>query len=245
LATAVAHYAAAAVTDRGRKRPSNEDAFGFSVEHGVYVVCDGMGGAAAGEIASSLAVDEMMRLLTSRDASRALIDDAEEAVASANAAIFSRAQHSHNLSGMGTTLVTLLVGDQSGWMINVGDSRGYRMRNSRLEQITLDHSLVEEQVRLGRMDRLEAQRSPFKNVITRALGTQMRVTPDVFELENEPGDLFMLCSDGLTRELDDSTIEWILKLDLPLQDLCARLVEAANDAGGHDNITCLLVRAEA
>jgi protein phosphatase len=73
----------------------------------------------------------------------------------------------------------------------------------------------------------------------------MRVTPDVFELENEPGDLFMLCSDGLTRELDDSTIEWILKLDLPLQDLCARLVEAANDAGGHDNITCLLVRAEA
>ena len=245
MATAVAHYAAAAVTDRGRKRPSNEDAFGFSVEHGVYVVCDGMGGAAAGEIASSLAVDEMMRLLTSRDASRALIDDAEEAVASANAAIFSRAQHSHNLSGMGTTLVTLLVGDQSGWMINVGDSRGYRMRNSRLEQITLDHSLVEEQVRLGRMDRLEAQRSPFKNVITRALGTQMRVTPDVFELENEPGDLFMLCSDGLTRELDDSTIEWILKLDLPLQDLCARLVEAANDAGGHDNITCLLVRAEA
>jgi protein phosphatase len=186
-----------------------------------------------------------MRLLTGRDASHALIDDAEEAVASANAAIFSRAQHSHNLSGMGTTLVTLLVGDQSGWMINVGDSRGYRMRNSRLEQITLDHSLVEEQVRLGRMDRLEAQRSPFKNVITRALGTQMRVTPDVFELENEPGDLFMLCSDGLTRELDDSTIEWILKLDLPLQDLCARLVEAANDAGGHDNITCLLVRAEA
>ena len=245
MATAVAHYAAAAVTDRGRKRPSNEDAFGFSVEHGVYVVCDGMGGAAAGEIASSLAVDEMMRLLTGRDAAHALIDDAEEAVASANAAIFSRAQHSHNLNGMGTTLVTLLVADQSGWMINVGDSRGYRMRNSRLEQITLDHSLVEEQVRMGRMDRLEAQRSPFKNVITRALGTQSSVTPDIFELENEPGDLFMLCSDGLTRELSDPLVESLLKLDLPLQEMCARLVAAANDAGGHDNITCLLVRAEA
>jgi protein phosphatase len=127
----------------------------------------------------------------------------------------------------------------------VGDSRGYRLRNSRLEQITLDHSLVEEQVRLGRMDRLEAQRSPFKNVITRALGTQSSVTPDIFELEIEPGDLFLLCSDGLTRELSDALIESLLKLDRPLQELCARLVAAANDAGGHDNITCILVRAEA
>jgi PPM family protein phosphatase len=245
LATVVAHYAAAAATDRGRKRPSNEDAFGFSVEHGVFVVCDGMGGAAAGEIASSLAVDEMMRLLTSHDAAQPRIDDAEEAVATANAAIFSRAQHSQNLTGMGTTLVTLLVEDSVGWMINIGDSRGYRMRNTRLEQITLDHSLVEEQVRLGRMDRLEAQRSPFKNVITRALGTQVSVTPDVFELEIEPGDLYLLCSDGLTRELSDPLIETLLKLDLPLQELCARLVQTANDAGGHDNITCLLVRAEA
>ncbi|HKN22676.1 MAG TPA: Stp1/IreP family PP2C-type Ser/Thr phosphatase [Terracidiphilus sp.] len=245
MATAVAHYAAAAVTDRGRKRESNEDAFGFSVEHGVYVVCDGMGGAAAGEIASSLAVDEMMRLLTGREGTHPLLDDAEKAVASANAAIFTRAQNTQNLNGMGTTLVTLLAQAQRGWLLNVGDSRGYRMRNSHLEQITLDHSLVEEQVRMGRMDPVEAQRSPFKNVITRALGTQSSVTPDIFELENEPGDVFMLCSDGLTRELADSTIEWILKLDLPLQDLCARLVEAANDSGGHDNITCLLVRAEA
>jgi protein phosphatase len=245
LSTAVAHYAAAAATDRGRKRESNEDAFGFSVEHGVFVVCDGMGGAAAGEIASSLAVDEVMRLLTNRDAARPLLEDAEAAVASANTAIFMRSQSNQNLNGMGTTLVSLLAEDQRGWLINVGDSRGYRMRNSHLEQITLDHSLVEEQVRMGRMDPAEALRSPFKNVITRALGTQSSITPDIFELENEPGDLFMLCSDGLTRELADPTIEWILKLDLPLQELCARLVEAANNSGGHDNITCLLVRAEA
>ena len=245
MSTAVAHYAAAAATDRGRKRESNEDAFGFSVEHGVFVVCDGMGGAAAGEIASSLAVDEVMRLLTNRDAVRPLLEDAEAAVASANAAIFMRASSSENLNGMGTTLVTLLAEDQRGWLINVGDSRGYRLRNSHLEQITLDHSLVEEQVRMGRMDPAEALRSPFKNVITRALGTQSSITPDIFELENEPGDLFMLCSDGLTRELADPTIERILKLDLPLQELCTRLVEAANNSGGHDNITCLLVRAEA
>ena len=245
MSTAVAHYAAAAATDRGRKRESNEDAFGFSVEHGVFVVCDGMGGAAAGEIASSLAVDEVMRLLTNRDAVRPLLEDAEAAVASANTAIFMRSQSNQNLNGMGTTLVSLLAEDQRGWLINVGDSRGYRLRNSHLEQITLDHSLVEEQVRMGRMDPAEALRSPFKNVITRALGTQSSITPDIFELENEPGDLFMLCSDGLTRELADPTIEWILKLDLPLQELCTRLVEAANNSGGHDNITCLLVRAEA
>ena len=245
MSTAVAHYAAAAATDRGRKRESNEDAFGFSVEHGVYVVCDGMGGAAAGEIASSLAVDEVMRLLTNRDAARPLLEDAEAAVASANTAIFMRSQSNQNLNGMGTTLVSLLAEDQRGWLINVGDSRGYRLRNSHLEQITLDHSLVEEQVRMGRMDPAEALRSPFKNVITRALGTQSSITPDIFALENEPGDLFMLCSDGLTRELADPTIERILKLDLPLQELCTRLVEAANNSGGHDNITCLLVRAEA
>ena len=245
MSTAVAHYAAAAATDRGRKRESNEDAFGFSVEHGVFVVCDGMGGAAAGEIASSLAVDEVMRLLTNRDAVRPLLEDAEAAVASANTAIFMRSQSNQNLNGMGTTLVSLLAEDQRGWLINVGDSRGYRLRNSHLEQITLDHSLVEEQVRMGRMDPAEALRSPFKNVITRALGTQSSITPDIFELENEPGDLFMLCSDGLTRELADPTIEWILKLDLPLQELCTRLGEAANNSGGHDNITCLLVRAEA
>jgi PPM family protein phosphatase len=245
LATAVVHYSAAAVSDRGRKRPSNEDAFGFSVEHGVYVVCDGMGGAAAGEIASSLAIDEMMRLLTSRTAENPLPNDAELAVNAANQAIFSRAERSQNLSGMGTTLVALLVHERHAWILNVGDSRGYRLRDSRLEQITIDHSLVEEQIRMGRMNRMEALRSPLRNVITRALGTQNSVTPDVFELETEAGDLFLLCSDGLTRELSDPHLESLLRLDLPLEELCASLVAAANEAGGNDNITCLLVRANA
>ena len=176
MATAVVHYTAAAVTDRGRKRASNEDAFGFSVEHGVYVVCDGMGGAAAGEVASSLAVDEMMRLLTRRSAENPLPAEAEQAVSAANQAILTRAQRIAKLNGMGTTLVALLVNESHAWMVNVGDSRGYRLRNSRpnphLEQITIDHSLVEEQIRMGHMSRLEALRSPLRNVITRALGTQ-------------------------------------------------------------------------
>jgi protein phosphatase len=245
LATAVVHYTAAALTDRGRKRPSNEDAFGYSIEHGVYVVCDGMGGAAAGEVASSVAVAEVMQLLTNRPGANPLPADAEQAVAAANEAIFSRSQRSEKLNGMGTTLVALLAEERHAWMLNVGDSRGYRLRNSKLEQITLDHSLVEEQMRLGQMSEEEALRSPLKNVITRALGTQSFVTPDVFELESEPGDLFLLCTDGLTRELSDSLLESLLRLDLPLEGLCSRLVAAANQAGGHDNITCLLVRANA
>ena len=245
MATAVVHYTAAALTDRGRKRPSNEDAFGYSIEHGVYVVCDGMGGAAAGEVASSLAVAEVMQLLTNRPGANPLPADAEKAVAVANEAIFSRSQRSQKLNGMGTTLVALLVEERHAWMLNVGDSRGYRLRNSKLEQITLDHSLVEEQMRLGQMSLEEALRSPLKNVITRALGTQSLVTPDVFELETEPGDLFLLCSDGLTREISDPLIESLLQLDLPLEILCSRLVAAANQAGGHDNITCLLVRTNA
>jgi PPM family protein phosphatase len=245
LATAVVHYTAAALTDRGRKRPSNEDAFGYSVEHGVYVVCDGMGGAAAGEIASSLAVDEIMRVLTSRTASNPSPAGAEAAVTAANQAIFTRAQRSSKLSGMGTTMVALLADEHQAWMVNVGDSRGYRVRNGRLEQITLDHSLVEEQVRMGRMNRSEALRSPLRNVITRALGTQNVVTPDIFSLEPEPGDLYLLCSDGLTRELSDALIESLLCVGVPLEELCTRLVAAANQAGGHDNITCLLVRVNA
>jgi len=243
LATAVVNYTAAAVSDRGRKRASNEDAFGYSVEHGVYFVCDGMGGAAAGEIASSLAIDEMLRLLSTRTPGDPLPTVAEQAICTANEAIFSRSQRNYKLSGMGTTLVGLLVEERHAFVVNVGDSRCYRLRNSRIEQITLDHSLVEEQVRLGRMTCTEALRSPLRNVITRALGTQSRVTPDIFELEAEPGDLFLLCSDGLTRELTDPLIESLLSVDLPLDDLCTRLVSAANKAGGHDNITCLLVRA--
>ena len=249
MATAVSHYSAAAVSDRGRKRPSNEDAFGYSIEHGVFLVCDGMGGAAAGEIASSLAVDEVMRLFADRAAEVPLEAVIEQAVAAANEAIYSRSQANQKLNGMGTTMVAVVVEERHVRVVNVGDSRCYRLRNGHLEQITQDHSLVDEQVRLGRMTPAEALRSPLRNVITRALGTQCRVTADIFELKAEHGDLFLLCSDGLTRELPDAKIESVLAAGLPevdaaLAPLCIQLVEAANHAGGGDNITCLLVRAD-
>jgi protein phosphatase len=205
-----------------------------------------MGGAAAGEIASSLAADETLMHLTRRIGSGVETGDlallAEEAIGVANEAIYKRSERNYKLSGMGTTLVGLIVDERQVLVFNVGDSRCYLLRNSRIQQLTVDHSLVEEQVRLGMMTRSEALRSPLKNVITRALGTQTRVTPDVFEHEAEPGDLFLLCSDGLTRELSDSQIQSLLCCDTTLAVLCTKLVEAAVNAGGHDNITCLLVR---
>src|ERR1700721_464099 len=203
-----------------------------------------MGGAAAGEVASSIAVDEVLRVFHERNGSAVLPHDAEEAVEIANQAIYSRARRNYKLSGMGTTLVAVGVRSQHVWVLNVGDSRCYRLRAGKLEQVTLDHSLVEEQVRMGRMSKAEAARSPMRNMITRALGTQGQVTPDCFNLDAQAGDLLLLCSDGLTRELPDRTIESLISSNLPLEQRCSQLIEAAKKAGGHDNITCVLVQAE-
>jgi protein phosphatase len=203
-----------------------------------------MGGAAAGEVASSLAVGEVLRLLDERDGATPLETAIEEAIHAANEAIYSRAEVDFQLNGMGTTLAGLVTEGQRVLVFNVGDSRCYRLRKRKLEQISQDHSLVEEQVRMGRITHEEALLSPLRNVITRALGTQPSVDPDLFELEAEAGDIFLLCSDGLTGEVPDVQIEALLSAELPLDEICANLVDAANLAGGHDNITCLLVRAE-
>jgi serine/threonine protein phosphatase PrpC len=243
LGTALVHYTAAAASHAGRKRPSNQDAAGYSIEHGIYVLCDGMGGAAAGEVASSSAVTQIMDRLTHRDPDTPVLDAARAAIEAANLAVFTRAANARRLRGMGTTMVALVVDEHTAWVLNIGDSRCYLLRHRRLQQVSRDHSLVEEEVRMGRMSAAEALHSPYRNVITRALGTHKLVEPDIFEVETEPGDLFLLCSDGLTREIDDSLIEGILRLELPLGELCDRLIDAANKAGGNDNITCLLARA--
>jgi protein phosphatase len=237
-------YTFAVLSDCGIKRESNEDMSGVSAEHGVYVVCDGMGGAAAGEIASSLAVKEMLRLLGNRDGSAPLEEAVEKAIQTANEAIYFHAEENPQLNGMGTTLVGMAIEGRRVLVFNVGDSRCYLLRNGKLKQISQDHSLVEEQVRMGHLTEEEAQRSPLRNVITRALGTQPSVEPDLFPVMAEPGDIFLLCSDGLTGEVPDAQIESLLAAEVPLTEVCANLVEAANLAGGHDNITCLLVQAE-
>ncbi|MHB1020869.1 MAG: Stp1/IreP family PP2C-type Ser/Thr phosphatase [Acidobacteriaceae bacterium] len=239
----------AGYTDRGRVRRSNEDACGFHADAGLFVVCDGMGGAAAGEVASHLAVESFIQYGCEHRAesasSEALL---REAVLAANGSIYQRAQQQPELEGMGTTLVALLLEETEAgthvWVAHAGDSRCYRLRAGKLQQLTLDHSLVEEQVRMGRLTRREAERSPYRAIITRAVGTKDTVEPDILHEVAETDDLYLLCSDGLTRELKDDEICKILLAEPEAQPACVRLVARANARGGHDNTTVLLVRVK-
>jgi serine/threonine protein phosphatase PrpC len=233
----------AALTDVGRVRSANEDAYGLCPEAGLFVVCDGMGGAAAGEVASQAAVGAVTDALCDPH----LADDPQQALASgileANRRVFSRSEQEPGLHGMGTTLVSLLVREGRVWIAHVGDSRCYRFRAGVLERMTQDHSLVDEQVRLGQMTPAEAELSPLRNVITRAIGTRETVMPDIEEVPTEHGDLFVLCSDGLTKEVPEPRLAEVLAHDSSdLQTLCRRLIEEANAAGGSDNITAVAVR---
>ena len=144
---------------------------------------------------------------------------------------------------MGTTLVALATRGDHAWVAHVGDSRCYRLRNNQLERLTRDHSLVDEQVRLGQLTPAQAAISPMRNVITRAVGTQNEVDADLIDFAVTPGDLYLLASDGLMREVDDDTIARILRSAGDLKSTCEQLIRAANEAGGHDNITCGLARA--
>lgn len=233
-------WSAAAVTDRGRVRRANEDFFVVQPEAAVFVVCDGMGGAAAGETASHMAAETAAAALAKAKPGAGAI---REAVRLANSAVYERARQDRRLEGMGTTLVALMLGEATGWLGHVGDSRCYRWHAGALDRLTQDHSMVEEQVRIGRMTREQARRSPMQNVITRAVGTRAEVVTDVQEVALEPGDLYLIASDGLTRELTDSVIAGILEGSADeLEKACAALLAAANAAGGRDNITCVLVR---
>jgi protein phosphatase len=240
-------WEAAGVSDVGRVRASNEDAFGLVEEAGVFVVCDGMGGAAAGEIASRLAVESVLgrleelgnRIAPEGETMTSLL---HETIAAANKVVFAEAEKNASLHGMGTTLVTLVVRGECGWIAHVGDSRGYRLRGGKLERLTRDHSLVDEQVRMGQLTPEEAEQSPLRNVITRAVGSQRSVAAEVEPLAVSAGDLFLLCSDGLTRELRDEQILEVLREEGSADALCRELIARANAHGGRDNVTCLLVR---
>ncbi|HZD77764.1 MAG TPA: Stp1/IreP family PP2C-type Ser/Thr phosphatase [Acidobacteriaceae bacterium] len=233
-------WAAAGSTDRGRVRHANEDFFVMRPEAGAFVVCDGMGGAAAGETASHLAAETAVAALIKAKRGAAAI---REAIRLANTAVYERARQDRRLEGMGTTLVALSLSGDTAWVGHVGDSRCYRWRAGTLERLTQDHSLVEEQIRIGRMTHEQARRSPMQNVITRAVGTRAEVVADVQEFALQQGDLFLIASDGLMRELTDAAIGDILKAgENDLAAVCAALLAAANTAGGRDNITCVLVR---
>lgn len=263
-------YLFAMKTDPGRIRHTNQDACAALAEQGAFVVCDGVGGAAAGEVASHLATESFMNNLAhsgrphrTQKATAAGSEDPgaelypanhphsrlRQAVLAANHAVFQRAQKSRSLRGMATTLVGLLWkqpdshSDRTLWLAHVGDSRCYRFRGGRLELLTRDHSLVEEQVRAGLISRMQAEMSPVRNVITRAVGSQASVEPEIAAHTAEAGDLFVLTSDGLTRELDDAAIAHILShaTATTLEHACQDLIDAANRSGGRDNITVLLI----
>jgi serine/threonine protein phosphatase PrpC len=228
----------------GRVRSGNEDFCAASPEKGIFIVCDGMGGAAAGEVASQLAATTFVRHLEN---ALPIPDTAEPllaaAVKAANAAVINRAAESTNTRGMGTTLVALLVEDNGRklWLTHVGDSRCYRMRAGELTPMTRDHSLVQEQITAGQMTAAQAERSPMKNIITRAVGSNVQVEPEIQLLAPEAGDVYLLASDGLTRELSDEQLAVHLA-GTGLDAMCGALTDAANAAGGHDNITVLLLR---
>jgi PPM family protein phosphatase len=278
---------------RGRVRRANQDACGARPEQGAFVVCDGMGGAAAGEVASHLAVQAFLNELSqtvllppsptngkrpaasahnsqppeaasanSQPDSRTRLD---EAVHAANLAVFRHSRKSPTLHGMGTTLVGLRFepGTRDAlWLAHVGDSRCYRLRSGVLTLLTSDHTLVEQQVQAGLLNRIQAALSPIRNIITRAVGCQPEVEADIGAHAAQPADLYLLASDGLNRELDDTEIAQILirnighslvdppsrrataahrSLQHALDAACEALVDAANQHGGGDNITVLLV----
>ncbi len=223
-------------THPGRKRRHNEDA--YVAEPPIFAVADGMGGAKAGEVASGLAAAALKE--TGADGS------GEERVAQliqeANRRVFTRASEDREASGMGTTMTVALVEDGTVVFGHVGDSRAYLIRGGSIEQLTDDHSLVAELVRSGRLTPEEAEAHPQRSVITRAVGTEPDVDVDTFTVEPEEGDLFLICSDGLTDMVDDGTIiDAIDRHRGDLDDAAKALVGAANRVGGEDNITVLLV----
>jgi len=237
---------AAARTSKGRVRSGNEDAFGFQAESGVYVVCDGMGGAAGGEIASRMAVDTVLERMSAPHDSASAQGQLHDAIAEANRLVLERAEREPALYGMGTTLVVLLVSPQGAsapvLVAHAGDSRCYWHHSGRLERVTQDHSLVDEQMRLGTMTAEEAEHSPFRHVITRAIGTQPSIAEDIVEIHPERGDFLLLCTDGLTREVDEDAIARILGAGGDPDRAAQALIDAANEAGGRDNVTALVVR---
>ena len=244
------------VTDVGRKRSHNEDTIGSDDELGIAVLADGMGGYKAGEVASAIAVEEILNALrVGLTASRRRqIDDeggftaesllVRSAIEKANETIYQAAQSQPQCAGMGTTVVAAAFYDDRLTIAHVGDSRLYRMRNGILEQVTSDHSLLQELIDKGFYTPEEAKESLNKNLVTRALGIEAYATPDLQEDVVLPGDVYLLCSDGLTDLVDDEDIsKTLLEHDGDLQMAAQSLVALANEQGGRDNISVILARS--
>jgi serine/threonine protein phosphatase PrpC len=221
-----------AVTDPGRTRRHNEDA--YVIEPPLFAIADGMGGAQAGEVASRLATAALKEAGANGGGERRISDLIQEA----NRRVYDRSSSDPNTSGMGTTITVALVEDDHVSFGHVGDSRAYLIRDAQMEQLTEDHSLVNELLKTGKLSREEAETHPQRSVITRALGTDPDVDVDTFSVRAENGDLFLLCSDGLTDMVSEQSILDVVERNRGDIDGALRaLVKAANRGGGQDNIT--------
>ncbi len=233
-----------AITDTGRVRPHNEDSLALMPKERTALLADGMGGHMAGEVASRIAVDAAADFL-SRGAFRGqrLQDQVLHACRIAHEAVMSAAKGDERLSGMGTTLVVARFQGRRLAVAHLGDSRAYRWRHNRLVQLTRDHSLAEELLRRGMLDTEEAARSLHRHTLTRAAGIEPGAEPDVHLQRWQPGDRYLLCSDGLSNAVSDGEIASLLMEDRDsLGDSLARLVDTANRNGGPDNISAILIQ---
>lgn len=247
----------AAKTDKGRVRPKNEDAFGFFPDTAFYVVADGMGGHAGGTVASTLAVEAMrLSVQETRDEELTPVTDPQGwrsvgwrrlciAIQQANHKVFETSNHEPALKGMGTTIAALLFEDEDDLVTicHVGDSRIYRIRAGGIEQLTEDHSLVQELFRTGKIALQDVKTFPHRHVLTQAIGVGPVVQPAVRVEKPQPGDLFLICSDGVHGSMEEPEIlSVITQGEADLQKACDRLVELANEHGGWDNSTVILLQ---
>jgi len=230
------------LTDKGKKRESNQDSFLIDDRLGVFIVADGVGGHTGGEVASALAVETVSEVIAHPKAGQFKPKEVVyQAYEEASHRIFDRAAHEIRLNGMGTTMVMGYYRDTKLYVANVGDSRCYLFRKPYLWQMTEDHSLVNEQIRLGMMSEEQARKQLGKNVITRSVGFERDVFPDILEREVSAGDTFIFCSDGLSGMVTDADMTTILNSTAP-EKLTQALVEKALDHGGDDNVTVLIVQ---
>jgi protein phosphatase len=240
------------VTDRGRVRKSNQDAFAILNERGLWVVADGMGGRAGGDVASRLGVDTLVREFSNvPDSSRAMRGDRFAAlrrtIRSSNDAIRAEAIKRPELIGMGTTLVLVMIPRETSeaTVAHVGDSRAYLVRQQALIRLTRDHSFIEDALRHGRLSKEQAVAHPLRHVLTRALGAESDVDPDISVHNLHPDDVLLLCTDGLTKMLsDDQILALLLQRPTSPDRMCAALIEEANRQGGDDNVSVVIVRNE-
>jgi protein phosphatase len=253
-------FKACGLSDVGLARSHNEDCFGIDAENRLAVVADGMGGHSHGEVAARIAVESIRSYVQTHASVLAPVTgnggDEPGEVSDHSRLLATALQQAHHqvlgairedgtLYGMGTTVVGFLLQGPVAAVAHVGDSRAYRLRNGRLELLTQDHTWVNEQVVAGFLSAEQARSHPLKNVITRALGGEHEIVVDLREIEVAEGDLYLLCSDGLTSMLTDSEVSAALGREDGLEAICRALVEAANARGGLDNITVVLVGVEA